>query len=234
LLLYYIPCIVSIALWGIEEFPRIVPRLIAGVTISAALLALLFSTDVYTAWMFGLSMLIAAGAVIVLRSRSVVAFIRHYWRPLTIILTLGVVTFSIAFVPFLLIYVPVRSIAPLRVYHQYLLFAPFPGDIVNVSGWNLLWGWLVRFMRLRENSETILALTPGMTALFLLLAFAMRKEMLGSGPWQTVFVACAAAVWAIGWLLTLRVGMVSGFLAGTLLGAGRNRNSCRHAFPAGG
>jgi hypothetical protein len=211
LLLYYIPCIVGLALWGIEEFPHLVPRLIARVAIATALLALLFSTDVYTAWMFVLSMLIAAGAVIILRSRSVAAFIRQYWWPLTVILTLSAITFIIAFVPFLLIYVPVRSIAPLRAYSEYLFFAPLPGDIANVSGWNLLWGWLVQFMRLRQGSEYMLAVTPGMTALFLLLAFAMRREMLGSGSWQTVFVACGVAVWAVGWLLTLRVGTVSGF-----------------------
>jgi hypothetical protein len=211
LLLYYIPCIVCVALWGLEEFPRIVPRLIAGVAIAAALLALLFSTDVYTAWMFVVSMLIAAGTVIILRRRRVAALIRQYWRPLTVILALGTIAFTIAFVPFLLIYIPVRSIAPLRVYPEYLVFAPLPGDIANVSGWNLLWGWLVQFMRLRQGSEFMLAVTPGMTGLFLLLAFAMRKEMLGSGRWRTVFVACGVAVWAIGWLLTLRVGTFSGF-----------------------
>jgi hypothetical protein len=78
LLLYYIPCIVAIALWGIEKFPHLVPRSIAGVAIAAALLALLFSTDVYPAWMFVLSLLIAAGAVIILRGRSVAAFVRQY------------------------------------------------------------------------------------------------------------------------------------------------------------
>jgi len=55
LLLYYVPCIAAIALRGIEDFPRIVPRTIAGVAVAAALLALLFSTDVYTAWMFTLT-----------------------------------------------------------------------------------------------------------------------------------------------------------------------------------
>jgi hypothetical protein len=73
LLLYYVPCITAIALWGFEDFPRIVPRTIAGVAVAAALLALLFSTDVYTAWMFTLTLLIAAGAVMALRSRA--------WRP---------------------------------------------------------------------------------------------------------------------------------------------------------
>ena len=211
LLLYYVPCIAAIALWGIEDFPRIVPRTIAGVAVAAALLALLFSTDVYTAWMFTLTLLIAAGAVMALRSRSVAAVMRQHWRPLTVILAVGAIAFGVAFIPFVLIYVPVRSIAPLRSYQEYLFFAPLPGDIVNVSSWNLLWGWLAGLMRLRQGSETMLAVTPGMTALFLVFAFVLRKGVLGSGPWQIVFIACGVAVWAMGWLLTLRIGTVSGF-----------------------
>ena len=211
LLLYYVPCIVVIALWGIEDFPRIAPRTIAGVAVAAALLALLFSTDVYTAWMFTLTLLIAAGAVMALRGRSVAAVVQQHWRPLTVILAVGAIAFAVAFVPFVLIYVPVRSIAPLRSYQEYLFFAPLPGDIVNVSSWNLLWGWLAGLMRLRQGSETMLAVTPGMTVLFLVFAFVLRKGVLGSGPWQIVFIACGVAVWALGWLLTLRIGTVSGF-----------------------
>jgi hypothetical protein len=196
---------------GYRGFPRIAPRTIAGVAVAEALLALLFSTDVYTAWMFTLTLLIAAGAVTALRGRSVAAVVQQHWRPLTVILAVGAIAFAVAFVPFVLIYVPVRSIAPLRSYQEYLLFAPLPGDIVNVSSWNLLWGWLAGLMRLRQGSETMLAVTPGMTVLFLVFAFVLRKGVLGSGPWQIVFIACGVAVWALGWLLTLRIGTVSGF-----------------------
>lgn len=80
---------------------------------------------------------------------------------------MGAIAFGVAFVPLVLIYVPVRSIAPLRSYQENLFFAPLPGDIINVSPWNLLWGWLTGLMRLRHGSETMLAVTPGMTALFL-------------------------------------------------------------------
>jgi hypothetical protein len=161
--------------------------------------------------MFTLTLLIAAVAVMALRSRSVAAVMRQHWRPLTVILAVGAIAFAVAFVPFVLIYVPVRSIAPLRSYQEYLFFAPLPGDIVNVSSWNLLWGWLAGLMRLRQGSETMLAVTPGMTVLFLVFAFVLRKGVLGSGPWQIVFIACGVAVWALGWLLTLRIGTVSGF-----------------------
>ena len=41
-------------------FPGLFLGAIAGVAVAAALLALLFSTDVYTAWMFTLTLLIAA------------------------------------------------------------------------------------------------------------------------------------------------------------------------------
>jgi hypothetical protein len=57
----------------------------------------------------------------------------------------------------------------------------------------------------------MLAVTPGMTALFLSFAFLLHNGPQAARPWQTVFVACSAAVWAIGWLLTLRIGTVSGF-----------------------
>jgi hypothetical protein len=127
----------------VGDFPRIVPRTIAGVAVAAALLALLFSTDVYTAWMFTLTLLIAAGAVMALRSRSVAAIMRQHWRPLTVILAVGAIAFGVAAVPFVLIYVPVRSIAPLRSYQEYLSFAAsraadleWPGGLVS-SGMGL-------------------------------------------------------------------------------------------------
>jgi len=63
-----------------------------------------------------------------LRSRSVAAVMRQHWRPLTVILAVGAMAFGVAFIPFVLIYVPVRSIAPLRSYQEYLLFALAPAN----------------------------------------------------------------------------------------------------------
>jgi len=211
LLLYYVPCIVLIALWGIEDFPRVTRWSVLRVAIAAALYALLFSTDVYTGWMFGFTLLIAACTVGVLYGRSLLAALRLHSRPATILIGTAMVAFLIAFIPFIVIYVPVRAIALLRSYREYLGFAPFPADIINVSVGNLVWGWMVQILRGVRGAEQILAVTPGMTALFLFLAYRLRKNPSNIPQWQLAFVAASVAVWLVSWLLTLRIGTVSGF-----------------------
>jgi hypothetical protein len=211
LLLYYIPCIVLITLWGIEDFPHVTRWSILRVATAAALYALLFSTDVYTAWMFGFTLLIAACTMGVLHGRSLMAAVRIHSRPATILIGTATVVFLIAFIPFVIIYVPVRAFAPLRTYREYLAFAPFPTDIINVSVGNLVWGWMVQILRGVRGSEQILAVTPGMTALFLFLAYRLRKNPINIPQWQLAFVAASVAVWLVSWLLTLKIGTVSGF-----------------------
>ena len=50
--LYYVPCILLLALWGVEDFPRVSRWSPMRVGLAAALFALPFSTGYYTAWMF--------------------------------------------------------------------------------------------------------------------------------------------------------------------------------------
>jgi hypothetical protein len=211
LLLYFCPCIAVVTLWGLDDFPRITARSLARIAVAAALYALLFATDVYSAWMFGLTVLIAGGICVCLCWRDVVWLAREHHRSLLVLGATAALSFAVAFVPFLLIYLPVRSIAPLRDYREYIGFAPGPFDIVNVSSWNLVWGWLVKALPLKRGSEHILAITPGMTALFLIFAYKAYRASLTVRQWQVVFVAAAVGVWGVCWLATVKIGTVSGF-----------------------
>lgn len=211
LMLYFIPGIVALALWGLEDFPRITSRSIVRVALASALYALLFSTDVYAAWMFGLTLLIAGGIVVLILRGKLAGFARDNVRPLTALLAPAAAAFLIGFIPFLLIYVPVRVIAPLRLYGEYLMFAPFPVDLINVSPWNLVWGAAVDRLVANRGPEHLLAVTPGMTAVTLLLFVVLRRGAIAMERWRTILVAVAIGVWWIGWLLTGRIGTVSGF-----------------------
>jgi hypothetical protein len=206
--LYYIPYVVLIGLWGMEEFPRVTRSSIARIALASALYALLFSTDVYTAWMFGFTLLVAAATVAVTWRENLPVFMRKHGRAIAVIVTAAVVAFLIALVPFILIYVPVRSFAPLRGYREYIFFAPYPTDIIDVGTNNLLWGWLVFRLLGPRGAEQILAVTPGLTVLFFVLAYQFRS---GLKRWQFALVASCAAVWLATWLLTMRIGAGSGF-----------------------
>jgi len=213
LLLYYIPCIVLIALWGIEDFPRVTRWSILRVATAAALYSLLFSTDVYTAWMSGFTLLIAACTLVALCGRTLVAAVRLHLRPVTILIGTAIVSFLIAFIPFVLIYVPVRAIAPLRSYYDYISNAPLPTGIMDVTTGNYVWGWLSYILPGAHGAEQGLAVTPGMTALFLVFAYyQLTKNPINISQWQSAFVAVTEKVWLLSWLLTMRImGMISGF-----------------------
>jgi hypothetical protein len=211
LTVYFVPGIVVLALWGLEDFPRITARSISRVALAAALYALLFSTDVYAAWMFGLTLIIAGGIVVLILRGRLVSLVRDNMRPLAVVLAPAAAAFLIAFIPFLLIYLPVRTFAPLRDYREYIMFAPFPVDLFNVSPWNLVWGAIVEQFIAGRGGEHLLAVTPGMTALTLLLFVMARRGAVAMERWRTIVVVAAIGVWLIGWLLTARIGTVSGF-----------------------
>ncbi|WP_198164467.1 hypothetical protein [Rhodoplanes sp. Z2-YC6860] len=211
LMLYVIPVIVALALWGLEDFPRITLRSILRVALASALYALLFASDVYIAWMSGLTLLIV-GVVVALALRGrLVIFLRENMRPLAALLATAGAAFAIAFIPFLLIYMPVRALAPLRQYREYIMFAPLPIDLINVSPWNLIWGAVVERFVANRGGEHLLAVTPVMTAVTLVLSVALSRGAFAMERWRSVLVGAAISTWSIGWLLTMKIGTASGF-----------------------
>jgi hypothetical protein len=75
----------------------------------------------------------------------------------------------------------------------------------------MLWGWLVE--RVLGDRYGDIAVTPGMTAIFLILAYRLRK---GAGDpsgnaWQPTFFVVCALVWLVSWLLVTRIGTFSLF-----------------------
>lgn len=211
--LYYIPCIALLLLWGIEDFPRVTVGSLVRVAIGAAAFGLLFATAYYVAWMFALTVLIAF-SVTAIRLRHVLTTLpRDHLRPTGAVIAAALFGFMLGIVPMILIYVPVLSIVPGRTFRDYIGFASFPKDLINVGAWNLLWGKLVGHLLGDTEYERALAVTPGMTVIFLALAYRLRRGATdpNNRAWQPFFFGVCAAVWAFSTLLTIKIGTFSLF-----------------------
>ena len=131
--LYYVPALVLIFLRGLEDFPRMTARLLAHVAICALLYALLFSTSFYTAWLFGLTIMIAGAAAALMSPRQFAEVLSANRRPVSTIVGVGAVAFAIGLVPLAAIYAPILGLFEGRTFREYISYAPFPVDIINVS-----------------------------------------------------------------------------------------------------
>jgi hypothetical protein len=211
--LYYIPAIVLLALSAMEDFPRLTPWSIARIAGAAMLFALLFATSFYTAWLFALTVIIAACAFVALRTRMVVAYLEKHRKAAAILGGAAVAAFMLGLVPFALMYLPTLADVAGRSYRDYIVFAWYPQDIINVSPRNLAWGWLVSWLALKPWPEIALAVTPGMAAILVALVYVHRKRLSKSStlPWQVAFGFCCAITWLFAWLLTFKIGTVSAF-----------------------
>jgi hypothetical protein len=221
--LYYLPCVVLLGLWGIEDFPRVSPWSLARIATAAMLFGLLFATAYYVAWMFVLTAVIAACVAGVMLRRDLIIAIRIHARPAGLLVGAALAGFAVGIIPLLLIYVPVLAIVPGRSFRDYIGLAPLPKDVIDVSEWNLLWGWLIHRLLGDGGAERPLAVTPGMAAIFLALAYRLgrgtgltdaglpKTGSYSSRPWQLRFATICAAVFALSWVLTAKVGSLSLF-----------------------
>lgn len=210
---YYVPPIVLLALWGIEDFPRVTPWSLARVGIASLLFGLLFATSYYVAWLFLLTAVIAACAGGIMRRDELVAAARTYRRQALAVLGAAMAGFLVGVIPFALIYAPALAIVPGRTYRDFVSFSPFPKDVINVGVGNMVWGWLVERLSLDPAAEHVLAVTPGMTAVFLVLTYRLHKDARHAGQrsWQLTFFVVCAVVWIVSWLLVTRIGTFSLF-----------------------
>jgi hypothetical protein len=212
--LYYIPPTALLVARGLSGFPRVTSGSILFVGSASLLYALLFSTCFYVAWMFGLTVLIAALYAGLRFWHRVVPFLKTDVRTILALCATSAFCFSIGLIPFYVIYGPVLQLFPSWSFREYISFAPFPYDVINVSSWNGLWGWFIDSALApgRGNRvEQALAVTPGMTLIFLLLARGVTRtasKAIGR-QWQIQFAMAAVTVLAISWLLTLKIGSVS-------------------------
>lgn len=211
--IYYVPGIALLALWGIEDFPRVTRWSLPRVAVAAALFALLFATGFYVAWLFSLTAIIALCVVGIILRGDLIVMAREYRKPATKIVIAATLGFVVGLIPLALIYAPVWAILSGRTFREYIFFAPFLKDVIDVGGWNMVWGWLVERLLGGGGPERTLAVTPGMTAIFLILAYRLRKDANdpSNRPWQPVFFVACAIVWSFSWLVTARIGTFSLF-----------------------
>ena len=215
--LYYLPLLVLLALWAFEGFPRLTQRALWRGAAAGLLFALLFGTAYYVAWMFALTLLIAGlciGARYVIGGGRI-RIERAALRPLARLLLAMAAGFAVGLVPFVHIYGPVLATAPVRSFATYLALAPTPLGMLNVSGANWLWGWLVDALfgvPASYDVERSLAVTPALTVIFLWAATRLlRRDGTAAQPWERLFLATCLGVFALGWLLTLKIGDSSAF-----------------------
>jgi hypothetical protein len=165
--------------------------------------------------MFAFTILIAA-SYLATRSRSGL-FLTARARvsailPLSIAAAVGL---TIGLIPFCAIYLPLIRTLPSRSFREYVSFAPFPYDVINVSSHNALWGWAIDALLRREKGTRIpqaLTVTPGMILIFLLSARAAIRNSSADdadSAGEIDLVAATVAVLVVSWLLIARIGSVS-------------------------
>ncbi|MGP9812132.1 hypothetical protein ACTZWT_11525 [Rhodopseudomonas sp. NSM] len=211
--LYYVPCIMLLALWAIEDFPRPTRWSLVRAALAGLLFGLLFSTLFYVAWLFVFTALFALCAVAVLRWRAMVALLWTNIRPCAAMLAAAALGFAVGVAPLVVIYLPALHELSGRSYREFLSYAPFPKDLINVSHTNLMWGWLVDLLLGKTDHERVLAVTPLLTAAAVALVVVVRRARRPGEamPWQLVVGVACVAVWALSWLFTFRVGTFSVF-----------------------
>lgn len=211
--LYYVPCILLLALWSTEAFPRLTRWSLLRAGIAGLLYGLLFSTSFYVAWLFALTVLFGMSVVAIMHWRGAAAVLRQHPGACGAMAAAAVTGFVAGAVPLLIIYLPALQEQAGRSYRDYVSFAPFPKDLINVGIQNLAWGWLIDRLLGDVPHERALAVTPAMTACLLILWIRLRgvAGAPGGAPWPIVFGTACVGVWALSWLATLRIGTFSAF-----------------------
>jgi hypothetical protein len=210
--LYYVPLLVLLALWAVEDFPRPTRWSQLRAACCGLLYGLLFSTSFYVAWLFAITLVIAIATLIVLLPQQCLAFVRGHVVALGRLCLPALLGLIAGLIPVWLIYQPVLRATAGRTFRDYLGFAPFPKDLPNVGDQNLLWGWLIDGVGLPSVGDHMLSVTPGMTLITLLLLYWTNKNReSGDRRWPVVYGLICATVWAVSWLLTFRIGTFSPF-----------------------
>ena len=185
--IYYVPVAAYLGIYAIVEIhTNKIRSLIAGGA-AGLLYGLLFSTGYYTAWFFGLSLLIFTPIFIFLSRRAVRAWLVAGPARIGTLGLAFVDGFVIGLIPFMFIYGPAMKIAGSHDFDEYLLYAPTFADIANV-GANAIWTHVLDKVgfapdgRIAGGGEQGFALTPGLQLLILLsLLVGLRTRYWGIG-----------------------------------------------------
>ena len=212
----YVPAIALVALWALGAFPRLSVRLLGGVAIAMILFALLFATAFYPAWFTAVAAMFAAIPAAVCLRRQIAPFARAHARPLAAVVTVAALAFGMGLLPFVWIYGPVIPVHS-RSFAEYLVYAPFPQDVIHLSPTNFVWGSVLQLIpeNLRYGRAIFhLAITP-----IVLLGMLAGAWWVGSGglidrsrdAFAAIFVMAVAFAFLALWLLTLQIGHKSLF-----------------------
>ncbi|MGP8124151.1 MAG: hypothetical protein ACLP8B_26985 [Xanthobacteraceae bacterium] len=190
-----------------ERLSRIaVPGFLGG-----CILALLFSTGYYVACFFTLILALTLAANLMIsngvRLQGYLAPLRAYWRTGVVFL----VGFAVGIIPFVRMYAPILAEHPGRPFSEYLFYAPYLSDIVNVSHFNLVWGSTLNALIARDHlvmGEVALAVTPIVLTTYLVCIFHVWRGRLLAAPQDRglrTLILGSFVTLAVLWTTTVRV-----------------------------
>jgi hypothetical protein len=181
--------------------------------------ALLFSTGYYVAWFSALILALTLAASLVISNG---VHLQGYLAQLRSRAGLGIIAasgFALGLIPFLRVYGPVLVQHPVRDFAEYLTYAPFPSDIVNVGRFNVIWGRAVSALSIvaadhRGNGEVTLAVTPVLLITYIFLVFRIWRGRLLAAPEDLGLragILGSFVALVVLWAITVRVGQFSLF-----------------------
>ena len=125
--------------------------------------------------------------------------------------------FAFSLIPFVITYLPALRSTRKRSYSEALGFAGRPGDLINVSRWNAIWGPVLRKVfhgnpaRL-TNGETALAITPLVIVLTLAVGFhGLRIKRRTRTPRENLVLGLAMT-WVTLSLISIKFGFGSAWI----------------------
>ncbi len=212
---YWLPWVVLMVALSQRESTKRRYVLLAG---AGSLSALVLYSSFYIGWFF----LLAVGIWTVYFSILQLATegFRPYVAQLRAELKSGVALlagFVVSLAPFVYTYLPALRATRKRAYSEAMGFAGRPGDLINVSKWNVVWGpFLRRVFESRSgrlaNGETALAITPLVIVLTLFVGFYGFRTVRRRRSLRQNLVLGLALTWVTMSLLSIKFGFGSAWI----------------------
>jgi hypothetical protein len=212
---YWLPWVMLMVTLSQKESSRRRYALLAG---AGSLSALVLYSSFYIGWFFLLSVGIwtVYFSILQLATEGFRPYVAHLRSELKAGAAL-LAGFVVSLAPFIYTYLPALRATRKRAYSEAMGFAGRPGDLINVSKWNVVWGpFLRRIFEARPgrlaNGETALAITPLVIVLSLFVGFyGFRTKRSQRSPRQNLVLGLAFTLVTMS-LLSIKFGFGSAWI----------------------
>jgi hypothetical protein len=179
----------------------------------ALLFGFLLMTAFQVAWYGALIALTTTLVLVALRPGAVWSAVRATGTGrFATFLAIQLTSLAAAVSPFLSVFAASWLAGDERPYWAVLYYAPRPLDAFNVGTGNLLWGRLVHLLGNTQEGEFMLAQTPIVAAVFLILLFSAWRDRRSAAPDMRMRAILAGGIAAVLLApLAFKIGSVSGW-----------------------